>query len=96
MQKNIQKKIGAAKYTKILTHPKSLANAKNLMHPKSLEDAKNLAHGKILASAEILAHRKNLAPANVGVAGKVGGPAEELPYCLGSAESATADFSQAR
>jgi hypothetical protein len=30
---------------------------------------------------------------NVGVAGKVGGPTEELSYCLGSAESA--DFSQA-
>ncbi len=30
---------------------------------------------------------------NIGAAGKVGGPAEELSYCLGSAESATADFS---
>jgi hypothetical protein len=43
----------------------------------------------------MLVHRKNYAPANVGAAGKVGGPAEELPYCLGSAESATSDFSQA-
>jgi hypothetical protein len=27
--------------------------------------------------------------------GKVGGDTEELPYCLGWAESAAADFSQA-
>jgi hypothetical protein len=38
---------------------------------------------------------RNKAPANDGAVGKVGGPAEELPSCLGSAESATADFSQA-
>ncbi len=31
----------------------------------------------------------------MGPAGKVGGPAEELLYCLGSAESVTDDFSQA-
>ncbi len=30
---------------------------------------------------------------NVDTAGKLGGPAEELPYCLGSTESATAEFS---
>jgi hypothetical protein len=78
-----------------LVHPKSLADGKNLAHPKSLADGKNLAPGKILVSTEMLAHRKNYASANVGAAGKVGGPAEELPYCLGSAESATADFSQA-
>jgi hypothetical protein len=45
-------------------------------------DGKNLADGKkILASMEMWRLRKS------------GWPAEELPYCLGSAESATADFS---
>jgi hypothetical protein len=43
----------------------------------------------------MLAQQKNSAAANVGTAGKVVRPAEELPYCLGSAESATADFSHA-
>ncbi len=74
-------------------NPKSLADGKNLAHPKSFADGKNLAPGKILASTGMLGHRKNETSANVGAAGKVGGPAEELPYCLGSAESATADFS---
>jgi hypothetical protein len=82
-----------------LAHPKTLApsksaDAKTLAHPEFLADAKKLAHGKILASTEMLAHRKNWAPASVRKAGKVGGPTEELHYCLGSAESATAGFSQ--
>ncbi len=38
--------------------------------------------GKLGASKILGIHR------NVGAAGKVGGLAEELPYCLGSAESA--------
>jgi hypothetical protein len=80
---------------KILAHPKSLADVKTRGHPKSLADAKNLAHPKSLAPTEMLAHRKNYAPANVGAAGKVGGFAEELPYCLSSAEFATAYSSQA-
>jgi hypothetical protein len=48
-----------------------------LAHPKTLADTKTLA------PTEMLEHRKNLAPANVGAAaaGKVGGSAEELPYC---------------
>jgi hypothetical protein len=46
-----------------------------------------LAHPKTLADAKSLADAKTLAAA------KAGGDAEEPPYCLGSAESAAADFS---
>jgi len=81
---------------------KTSADGKNSAHPKSLADGKNLAHRKILVSnvgarEKLGAHQGVfcLPPANVGAAEKVVGPAEELPDCLGSAESATADFSHA-
>ncbi len=74
---------------------KTSADGKNSAHRKSLADGKNSAHRKILVSIEMLAPGKNYDPANVGAAGKVVRPAEELPDCLGSAKSATADFSHA-
>jgi hypothetical protein len=60
---------------------------KTSAHPKSVADGKNSAHRKILVS-------------NVGTREKLGArqgwrAAEELPYFLGSAESATSDFSHA-
>jgi hypothetical protein len=84
-----------------LAHPKNSADTKTLAPSKSLADAKTSAHPKSLADAKTLAHPKSLAETKTlaskifGTAGKAGGPAEELPYCLGSAESATANFSQA-
>jgi hypothetical protein len=61
-----------------------------------LADAKTLVHPKIFGGCQNLGvQKKILEPTHVGAAGKVGGPAEELPYCLGSSESAPADFSQA-
>jgi hypothetical protein len=83
-------------YRKHKRTPKSLADAKTLAHPKIFGQCPNLgASQNLWRMAKLWSRKKILAPANVGAAGKVGGPTEELPYCLGLAESATADFSQA-
>ncbi len=99
MQKNIQKYRRRKIYTKILAPGKNLADAKNLApgknsaDGKNLADAKNLADGKNLADAETRRLGKCWRSWKCWRLRKSRRPAKVLPYCLGSAESATADFS---
>jgi hypothetical protein len=91
-----------------LAHPKKLGGYKNIGAFKIFGGYQNLGASKIFGGCQNLGVSKifggcqNLGASkifgayrNIGTAGKVGRPAEELPYCLGSAEAATADFSQA-
>ncbi len=82
MQKNTHN-IGAAKYIQ------------NIGASKIFGGCQIFGRCQILAVAKSLANAKSLADAKSLAAGKVGRDAEEPPNCLGSAESAAADFSQA-
>jgi hypothetical protein len=85
---------------KNLAHAKNLADGKNLAHAKKFGGSycKSLAHAKNSADGKNLTHAKNLAPPKSLAPVKISASLEmlaqqETPSCLGSAESATADFS---
>ncbi len=79
---------------KTSAYPKSLADGKNSKNRKILVSIVMLAPGK-LGALQGWRSRKTRRPPMLALQEKVVGPAEELPYCLGSAESATADLSHA-
>ena len=59
-----------------------------MTHAKNMAPGKTMAHAKNMVPGKIMAHAKNMAPGENMVPGK-----SMAPYCLGSAESATADIS---
>jgi hypothetical protein len=94
MHKNIQK-YRRRKIYKNIGASKKLGGYKNIGASKIFGECQNLGAPKNFWRLQKCWCTGKLGARQCWSSRKVGGPAEELPYCLGSAESATADFSQA-